>query len=81
MKEKDLPDDNNFQSLEELTNDINNIIEMLEKEKDLQNSVENYQKLLKLNNIIKKKFQKSSKKINNETKQKINIIMNKKNEK
>jgi len=54
---------------------------MLEKEKDLQNSVENYQKLLKLNNIIKKKFQKSSKKINNETKQKINIIMNKKNEK
>ena len=34
MKDKNLPDDNNSQSLEELTNDVNNIIELLEKEKD-----------------------------------------------
>ena len=81
MKDKNLPDDNNSQSLEELTNDIDRIIELLENEKDLQNSIENYQKLIRLNNIIEKKFQKSSKKINEETKQKINDINNKKNAK
>ena len=81
MKDKNLPPDNNIQSLEELTRKANNIIESLEKEKDLQNSVDIYQELLKLNNIIEKKFQKSSKKINEETKQKINKITSKKNAK
>ena len=81
MKDKNLPDDNISQSLEELTNDANKIIELLEKEKDLQKSIEIYQKLLKLNNIIEKKFQKDSKKISEESKQKINLIMRKKNEK
>jgi hypothetical protein len=80
MKDKNLPDDNNSQSLEELTNDANNIIESLESEKDLQNSIENYQKLIKLNNIIEKKFTKNSKQINEKTKQKISNIINKKNE-
>ena len=55
--------------------------ESLEKEKDLQNSINNYQELLRLNNIIEKKFQKKSKKISEETKQKINDIIIKKNEK
>ena len=81
MKDKNLPPDNNIQSLEELTRKANNIIESLEKEKDLQNSVDIYQELLKLNNIIEKKFQKSSKKINEETKQKIINITKKKNAK
>jgi hypothetical protein len=81
MKDKNLPNDNNSQSLEELTNDVNNIIELLEKEKDLQKSIDTYQKLLRLNNIIEKKFQKNSKKISEETKQKINLVMRKKNEK
>jgi hypothetical protein len=81
MKDKNLLLDNNTQSLEELTNEVNDIIESLEKEKDLQNSIENYQKLLKLNSIIEKKFQKNSKKISEETKQKINIITRKKNAK
>tara|TARA_B100001559_G_scaffold221556_1_gene185988 strand:- start:49 stop:294 length:246 start_codon:yes stop_codon:yes gene_type:complete len=81
MKDKNLPDDNNSQSLEELTNDVNNIIELLEKEKDLQKSIDIYQKLLRLNNIIEKKFQKNSKKISEEAKQKINLVMRKKNEK
>jgi hypothetical protein len=81
MKDKNLPPDNNIQSLEDLTKEANNIIESLEKEKDLQNSTEIYQELLRLNNIIEKKFQKSSKKINEETKQKINDINNKKNAK
>ena len=64
MKDKNLPHDNIEESLEELTKKANNIIESLEKEKDLQNSINNYQDLLKLNNMIEKKFQKNSKKIN-----------------
>ena len=81
MKDKNLPLDNNSRSLEDLTIEANNIIESLEKEKDLQNSIENYQKLIKLNNIIEKKFHKNSKMINEETKQKINNIALKKNAK
>ena len=81
MKDKNLPDDNNSQSLEELSKDINQIIEQLEKEKNLENSLNDYQKLIKLNNIIEKKFQKKSKHINETTKQKINNIANKKNAK
>jgi len=81
MKDKNLPLDNNTQSLEELTKEANNIIESLEKKKDLRNSTDIYQELLKLNNIIEKKFQKNSKKINEETKKKIINITNKKNAK
>ena len=81
MKDKNLPDDNNSQSLDELTKDINKIIEQLEKEKDFESSLNNYQKLIKLNNIIAKKFQKKSKYINEITKQKIKNIVNKKNAK
>jgi len=81
MKDKILPPDNNPQSLEELTKEANNIIESLEDAKDLQNSIDSYQKLLRLNNIIEKRFQKSTKKINEETKIKIDNITSKKNEK
>ena len=81
MKDKILPLDNNPQSLEELTEQANNIIESLEAEKDLQNSIDSYQELLKLNNIIEKKFHKTSKIINEETKKKIINISSKKNEK
>jgi len=81
MKDKNLPPDNNLQSLEELTNEANNIIESLEAEKNLQNSIDSYQELLKLNNIIEKKFHKITKIINEETKKKINNITSKKNDK
>jgi hypothetical protein len=81
MKDKNLPPDNNFQSLEELTKKANNIIETLEAEKNLQNSIDSYQELLKLNDIIEKKFHKTKKTINEETKKKINNITLKKNEK
>ena len=81
MKDKNLPDDNNSQTLDELTKDINQIIEQLEKEKNLENSLNNYQKLIKLNNIIVKKFQKKSKHINEITQLKIKNIVNKKNAK
>ena len=80
MKEKNLPDDNNLKSLEELLKEVNQIIEQLEKEKDLQNSLDNYQKLIKLNNIIEKRFQNKSKKISQLTKDKIIKIINSKNE-
>ena len=81
MKDKNLLPDNNPQSLEELTKEANDIIESLEAEKDLQNSIDSYQKLLKLNNIIEKKFHKTTKIINEETKKKINNITSKKNDK
>ena len=81
MKDKNLPLDNNTQSLEELTKEANNIIESLESEKDLQNSIDSYQHLLKLNNTIEKKFHKTSKMINKETKKKIDNISSKKNAK
>ena len=50
MKEKNLPDDNDLKSLEDLLKEVNAIIEQLEQEKELQNSLDNYQKLIKLNN-------------------------------
>ena len=81
MKDKNLPPDNSSQSLEELTKKANNSIESLEAEKDLQNSIDSYQELLKLNNTIEKKFHKTTKIINEETKKKINNITSNKNEK
>ena len=81
MKVKNLPDDNDSKSLEELLKEVNQIIEQLEKEKDLQNSLDNYQKLIKLNNIIEKRFQGKSKEINQFTKDKIEKIINSRNEK
>ena len=81
MKEKNLPDDNNLRSLEQLLKEVNQIIEQLEKEKNLQNSLDNYQKLIKLNNIIEKRFQGKSKEINQFTKDKIEKIINSRNEK
>ena len=81
MKDKNLPDDNNSKTVEELTKKANQIIEQLEKEKNLENSLDHYQELIKLNNIIEKKFQKKSKNINQLTKDKIIKIINSKNEK
>ena len=78
MKDKNLLLDNDTQTLEELTKEAINIIESLEREKDLQNSIDTYHKLLKLNNIIEKKFHKNNKKINEETKKKIYNITDKK---
>ena len=80
MKDKILPLDYDQYSVEELTEKANNIIDSLEKENDLNNSVESYQELLKINNIIEKKFYKNFKSIGEETNQKIKVIT-KKNEK
>ena len=80
MKEKNLPLDYQHSSLEELTEKANSIIESLENEKNLNNSVDTYQELLKLNNLIEKKFQKNLKSLNETTNNKIKEIV-KKNEK
>ena len=56
------------------------IIKKIEANKNLEDSLDEYQKLIKLNNIIEKKFQKKSKEISENTKQRINSIT-KKNEK
>ena len=77
MKEKNFPNNNNLESLDELTKEVNQIIENLEKEKNLENSIEDYQKLIKLNKIIEKKFQINSKNISSETKDKIEKIIKK----
>ena len=58
MKDKNIPNNYNSLSLEELTDEANKMIEDLENQKDLENSIEKYQDLLKLNNIIEKKVSK-----------------------
>ena len=81
MKDKNLPNDYNSLSLEELTIEANKMIEDLESQKDLENSIEKYQYLIKLNNIIEKKFQKDVKNINEKTKENILKITSKRNAK
>ena len=81
MKDKNLPNNYNSLSLEELTDEANKMIEDLENQKNLENSIEKYQDLLKLNNIIEKKFQKSVRKISEKTKENILKINSKKNAK
>ena len=78
MKDKNLPHDNISSSLEELTNEANQIIESLENEKDLNNSIESYQQLLRLNKIIEKEFNKNFKSISEETNKKVKEIIRKK---
>ena len=81
MKDKNLPNDYNSLSLEELTTEANKMIEELENQEDLGNSLDKYQNLIKLNNIIEKKFQMNFKEINEKTKDKISKINQKKDAK
>ncbi len=80
MKHKNLPPEYDQSSIEELTEKVNKIIESLENENNLNNSVDTYQELLRLNNVIEKKFQENSKLISEETNKKIKNLP-KKNEK
>ena len=80
MKEKNLPDDIDNKSLTELTLIVDTVVKRLENIENFENSIEEYNMLIKLNNIIEKKFQKTSKQISIETKEKISNIL-KKNEK
>ncbi len=74
MNEKNLPDDINSKTLNELTEIANKIIQNLENQKNLEESLDEYQKLIRLNNLIEKKFQKSFKEISESAKFKINEI-------
>ena len=74
MKDKNLLDDIESKSLDELNNLANKIIDNLEK-KSLEDSVQEYQELLKLNNYIQKKFQQETKYISKRTKEKIEQII------
>ena len=74
MKEKNIPNNYNTLSVDELTNLADNMIEDLENQKDLDVSIEKYQKLLKLNNFIEKKFKDNVKNIKEKTKEKISKV-------
>ena len=78
MKDKNLPLDYDSRTLEELTEEANQIIKSLEEKDDLDNSVESYQELLKLNNLIEKKFQKNLRSITEKTNKKIKEIIKRK---
>ena len=78
MKDKNLPLDYDNRTLEELTDEANQMIKSLEEKDDLDNSVESYQELLKLNNLIEKKFQKSLRSISENTNKKIKDIIKRK---
>ena len=78
MKDKNLPLDYDSRTLEELTDEANQIIKSLEEKDDLNNSVESYQDLLKLNNLIEKKFQTNLKSISEKTNKKIKEIIKRK---
>ena len=77
MNEKNLPDDINSKTLDELTQEAQKLINKLEKEENLQNSILSYQELVKLNKIIEKKFFIESQNITKEVKDKINKILKK----
>ena len=78
MNEKILPDDIELKSLSELTDIADRLIKELENKKNLEESIEDYQYLIKLNNLIEKKFQKDSKNISESTKLKIKELTSKK---
>tara|TARA_A100000164_G_scaffold183162_1_gene162713 strand:- start:478 stop:729 length:252 start_codon:yes stop_codon:yes gene_type:complete len=80
MKDKNLPDDIKSKSLDELREILNNLLKKIETSPNLENSTDEYQKLIKINNLIEKKFKSLSKEITNESKLKIDQIT-KKNEK
>ena len=78
MNEKILPDDIESKSLSELTDIADRLIQELENKKNLEESIEDYQYLIKLNNLIEKKFQKDSKNITESTTLKIKKLISKK---
>ena len=77
MKDKNLPDDIKAKSLDELREILNSLLTKIETSPNLENSAEDYQKLIKVNNLIEKKFQSLSKEISNNSKSKIDQITKK----
>ena len=79
MKDKNLTNNYDSLTLEELTIKADKMISDLESEKNLESSIEKYQDLLVLNSIIEKKFQKDIKSISQKTKENILKIISNKN--
>ena len=77
MKDKNLPDDIKAKSLEELREILNSLLTKIETSPNLENSADDYQKLIKVNNLIERKFQSLSKEISNNSKSKIDEIIKK----
>ena len=77
MKDKNLPDDIKAKSLDELREILNSLLTKIETSPNLENSTDDYQKLIKVNNLIEKKFQSLSKEISNNSKSKIDKIIKK----
>ena len=77
MKDKNLPDDIKSKSLDELREILNSLLIKIETSPNLENSADDYQKLIKVNNLIEKKFQSLSKEISNNSKLKIDKIIKK----
>ena len=77
MKDKNLPDDIKAKSLDELREILNNLLTKIETSPNLENYADDYQKLIKVNNLIEKKFQFLSKEISNNSKSKIDEITKK----
>ena len=77
MKDKNLPDDIKAKSLDELREILNSLLIKIETSQNLENSADDYQKLIKVNNLIEKKFQFLSKEISNNSKSKIDEIIKK----
>ena len=77
MKDKNLPDDIKAKSLDELREILNSLLTKIETSPNLENYADDYQKLIKVNNLIEKKFQSLSKEISNNSKSKIDEIIKK----
>ena len=74
MKDKNLLDDIETKSLEELNTLANRIIDNLDK-KSNEEFIKDYQVLIKLNNFIEKKLLEEKKLISKKTKNKIDEII------
>ena len=74
MKDKNLLDDIESKSLEELNTLANRIIDNLDK-KSNEEFIKDYQVLIKLNNFIEKKLLEEKKSISKKTKNKIDEII------
>tara|TARA_B100001121_G_C18538303_1_gene549491 strand:+ start:18 stop:272 length:255 start_codon:yes stop_codon:yes gene_type:complete len=74
MKDKNLLDDIEIKSLEELHKLANRIIDNLDK-KSNEEFIKDYQELIKLNNLIEKKLLEEKKSISKKTKARINEII------
>ena len=81
MNEKNLPDDIESKSLNELTDLADKIIKNLENESNLENNSENYLYLMKINKLIEKKFYENFKEISVKSNLKIKEIKSNKNAK